>query len=142
MMRLLRLSITFCIHEQRNSVPIGAILEMSAMAERHKDFPGQRAFCMFVNNAPAALVIADQFLLPSEVRQRYIDHTGFENMNVGAFCFGPNVLEFDYNRPDDADDPALRALKQIAEMLEIDHSGLTASEIANAIMEENQRRTK
>jgi hypothetical protein len=90
---------------------------------------------MFVNNAPAALVIADQFLLPSEVRQRYIDHTGFENMNVGAFCFGPNVLEFDYSRPDDADDdPALRALQQIAEQLEIDHSGLTAMQIGDAIM--------
>jgi hypothetical protein len=109
------------------------------MAERHKDFPGQRAFCMFVNNAPAALVIADQFLLPSEVRQRYIDHTGFENMNVGAFCFGPNVLEFQYNRPDDGNDAALRALHQIAEQLGIDHSGLTPSEIGTAITKESQR---
>jgi hypothetical protein len=111
------------------------------MPERHKDFPGQRAFCMFVNNAPAALVIADQFLLPSEVRQRYIDHTGFENMNVGAFCFGPNVLEFDYNRPDSgSDDPALRALQQIAESLGIEHAGLSASAIGNAIMEANNNR--
>lgn len=110
------------------------------MSERHKDFPGQRAFCMFVNNAPAALVIADQFLLPSEVRQRYIDHTGFENMNVGAFCFGPNVLEFDYNRPaEDRDDPALRALRQIAESLGIEHAGMSASAIGDAIMEANNK---
>lgn len=69
------------------------------MVEKHKDFPGQRAFCIFVNNAPAALVIADEFLLPSEVRQRYIDHTGFVNQAVGTFCFGPNVLEFDAQPP-------------------------------------------
>ena len=104
------------------------------MPERHKDFPGQRAFCMFVNNAPAALVIADQFILPSEVRQRYIDHTGFENMSVGAFCFGPNVLEFDYNKPDkEKEDPALQALRHIAELHGIDHCGLSASEIGDAI---------
>ena len=94
---------------------------------------------MFVNNAPAALVIADQFLLPSEVRQRYIDHTGFENMAVGAFCFGPNVLEFDYNKPDkEKEDPALQALRHIAELHGIDHCSLSASEIRDAIIQAGQ----
>ena len=65
------------------------------MPEKTKDLPGQRAFCAFVDGVPTCLLLADEFLMPSEVRQRYVEHAGFEGQNVGVYCFGPNVLEMD-----------------------------------------------
>ena len=62
---------------------------------KNKSFTGQTAYCAIVDGAPACLIMADQFLLPSEVRQRYVQHTGFENRQVGVFCFGLNVLEME-----------------------------------------------
>ena len=90
--------------------------------------------------------------------ERMEDHESRNNVSLGYDC-GMSLLRdalgipltamdernlssvgYEITVRKEPDDPALLALQQIAESLGIDHSGLTANAIGNAIMEENQRR--
>lgn len=52
----------------------------------------QRAICMCIDGQPACLVMADRFLLLSEVKHAYCNYTGFSLSSVSAYHFGPNIL--------------------------------------------------
>ena len=56
---------------------------------------GRRPVAVFVDRQLACLVMADEFLLMSEVRMAYAKWTGFDVNSVQVGLFGLNILGMD-----------------------------------------------